>query len=213
MNRPARIPELKRAQDAAPTPENSAVAGRALAHDSAYKHTAGTALYVDDIPTPPGTLSVFIAYSPHAHARILSSDLSAVRAAQGVALVIDGTALPGINQVGPVVLDEPLFAIGSEDNTVHCVGQALFAVAATSFEAARAAAALAQIEYEDLPAILTIEQALDANAFLEPPIKMARGDAMGQLDKAAHRLSGTLHVGGQEHFYLEGQAALATPGE
>ena len=121
--------------------------------------------------------------------------------------------VPGENDIGPVLHDEPLFAVDAADPRVQCVGQSLFAVAATSFELARKAAALAEIEYETLPAILTINDALAAESYVEEPQAMARGNATAELENAEHRLSGDIEIGGQEHFYLEGQAALALPGE
>ena len=187
--------------------------GSPVGHDSAYKHVAGQALYVDDIPTPPDALSVYIAHSPVARAEITRVDLAAVKSAPGVVAVYTGDDVPGANDVGPVIHDEPLFAIENGAGEVHCVGQALFAVAARTLDEARRAARLAVIEYKERPAILTIDAAMTAQSFIEPPLKIARGEARAELPKAKHRRSGVIEIGGQEHFYLEGQAALALPGE
>ncbi|SLN75989.1 xanthine dehydrogenase molybdopterin binding subunit [Oceanibacterium hippocampi] len=187
----------------------------ALRHDSGHKHVTGEAVYVDDIPVPANCLAVHIAQSEKAHARILRADLSAVRAAPGVVLVVTADDIPGVNDVSPVAGDDPMFAVGSGPGTglVEYAGQSLFAVAAADIATARAAASLAVIEYEELPALITVDQAMEANALLEPPYTMARGDAEAAIEKAPRRLSGRVRVGGQEHFYLEGQVALARPGE
>lgn len=184
-----------------------------LAHDSAYKHTSGGALYVDDIPTPDNCLQIYIASSDRAHAKVTTVNLDAVRAAPGVVAVLTRDDIPGENDIGPVVHDDPMFALGKDGGIVLCEGQALFAVAATSLDAARAAAAKAVIEYEDLPAILTIDDAMAAQSLLEPPYKMVRGDAKPVMLASRHQIKGRIEIGGQEHFYLEGQAALAVPGE
>ncbi|MGZ8312833.1 MAG: xanthine dehydrogenase molybdopterin binding subunit, partial [Allosphingosinicella sp.] len=182
---------------------------RPLRHDSAEGHVAGTALYVDDLPEAPGTLHLAFGLATDGHARLTGLDLSAVRAAPGVVAVFTAADIPGENNVGPVFHDDLLFA---EDEILY-PGQPLFVVAAISTRAARIAARLAKPETEPLPALVTIAEALEAGSELEPPQRMARGDAEAALAGAAHRLSGRLEMGGQEHFYLEGQAALATPGE
>ncbi|MBT3556170.1 MAG: xanthine dehydrogenase molybdopterin binding subunit [Rhodospirillales bacterium] len=178
-------------------------------HDSGHKHVSGEAIYVDDIPTPDNCLNIYIAMSTHAHAKVTHMDVSAVRHAPGVAVVLTATDVPGENDVSPVNGDDPVFA----DGEVLCVGQSLFAVAADTIQQARAAATLATITYEDLPAYITIDEAMEAGSLLEEPYTMARGDAASAIDGAAHSLSGRFYLGGQEHFYLEGQAALAIPGE
>lgn len=183
--------------------------GVARAHDSGAKHVSGTAAYVDDLPTPMGALTAHIAMSERAHARVTSLDLAAVRAAPGVVAVLAADDIPGKNDVSPAAGDDPMFATG----LVAYVGQSLFAVVAETEAAARAAADLARVDYEDLPAILSIDQAMDAESWLEPPYQMARGDAEAAIEAAPHRLSGRIYIGGQEHFYLEGQAALVLPGE
>jgi xanthine dehydrogenase large subunit len=182
---------------------------RPLRHDSAERHVAGSALYVDDLPDAPGTLHLAFGLAADGHARLAGLDLAGVRAAPGVVAVFTAADIPGENNVGPVFHDDRLFA---EDEILY-PGQPLFVVAATSNRAARAAARLAKLETEMLPALVTIAEAQAAGSELEPPQVMTRGDAQAALERAAHRLSGALEMGGQEHFYLEGQAALATPGE
>jgi len=181
----------------------------AIAHDSAGKHAAGEALYIDDLPEPAGLLHLFVGQSARAHARITRLDLSAVRAAPGVVCVLTSADVPGRNDIGPVQNDEPLLPEG----VVHFVGQPLFAVAAESLPKARAAAALAVVEYEDLPPLLTIEAAQAANSTIEDSQVMRLGDAHAAIAAAPHSLSGRLAIGGQDHFYLEGQVALVVPGE
>lgn len=178
-------------------------------HDSAPLHVTGAARYADDGPEPADMLHLAFGQSAHAHARILSMDLSAVRAAEGVVHVFTAADIPGANDVSPVAGDDRLLA----DGEVICVGQAIFLVAATSQRAARKAARLARIDYEPLPACLTIEAAQAANSLIEPTQRMARGDADAALAAAPLRLTGGFDMGGQDHFYLEGQVAVATPGE
>jgi xanthine dehydrogenase large subunit len=178
-------------------------------HDSAALHVAGEAAYTDDLPEPRGTLHAALGVSPIAHGRIRTLGLDAVRAAPGVIDVIAAADIPGRNEVGPIVADDPILAPG----LVQYVGQPVFAVAATSVNAARRAAKLAKMDLEPLPAILTIEEAMAAEAYVLPPAHVARGDAASALARAPHRLTGTVASGGQDHFYLEGQIALAVPVE
>ena len=180
-----------------------------IAHDSAARHVSGEAVYIDDVPELVGTLHLHIAMSERAHARLVSLDVSAVNKAPGVACVLTAKDIPGKNDVGPVLHDDPVFAEGE----VQYYGQSLFAVAAESERQARAAARLAKVEYQELPAIISVDDALAQNADLLPPHEMRLGDAKAALAKAAHRVKGSVFVGGQDHFYLEGQIAYAIPGE
>ena len=178
-------------------------------HDSAHKHVSGAAVYVDDITTPEDTLVVLIGQSPHAHAAITAMDLSAVAAAEGVVAVLTHADIPGVNDCSPVYGDDPILA----DGEVSYVGQAVFAIVARTMRAARDALPLAKVSYEERPAILTIDQAMKAGSWLGPSATMESGTPDTALAGAAHTLSGRIEIGGQEHFYLEGQAALAIPGE
>ncbi|MEL6883633.1 MAG: xanthine dehydrogenase molybdopterin binding subunit [Pseudomonadota bacterium] len=183
---------------------------RPLPHDAAHLHVTGAARYVDDAPMPGDTLHLAFGTSAVAHGRVTGMDLEAVRAAPGVVAVLTADDLPFDNDVSPSAHDEPLLAV----ETVHYVGQPLFLVVADSHLAARHAARLGHVTVDDVPAILTIDDALAADArFEDGPRIYARGDAAAAMGGAKHRLTGTLHIGGQEHFYLEGQAALALPGE
>jgi xanthine dehydrogenase large subunit len=181
----------------------------ALAHDSAACHVSGEAVYVDDMPELPGTVHLYIAISTRAHARIVALDVSAVRQQPGVVCVLAAVDIPGVNDASPIFGDDPVFAV----DEVQYAGQSIFAVAAETIEVARAAAKLARIEYEDLPALITVDDALAANADLLPAQTMRLGDVDAALRKAPHRISSTVRTGGQDHFYLEGQIAYAIPGE
>jgi xanthine dehydrogenase large subunit len=189
-----------------------AIAGgvrQALAHDSATKHVSGAAAYVDDIPELPGTVQVLVGMSERAHAGIKSLDLDAVGAAQGVVAVLSADDIAGVNDASPVAGDDPVFA----ETVVEYAGQSIFAIVAESIIDARAALKLAQVRYDDEPANLTVDAALAADADLLPPHTMTLGDADAALAAAEHRLAGRIAVGGQDHFYLEGQIAYAVPGE
>ena len=187
----------------------SALIGATPAHDSAHLHVAGEAAYIDDIVEPADTLHAALGKSAKAHARILCIDLAQVRASPGVVAVATATDIPGVNDVGPVIHDEPILA----DTLVQYVGQPIFAVAATSVNAARRAALVAKVEYAELPALFTIDEALEAQSFVLPTERLARGDAAAAIRSAPHRLSGRFRCGGQDHFYLEGQISLAIPHE
>jgi len=183
--------------------------GQGIPHDSAHLHVSGEALYIDDIPEVRGMLHAAIGLSERAHARIKSIDLSRVRAAPGVVGVLTAKDVPGKNDYGPVVADDPIFAT----TLVQYYGQSIFAVAAETVEQARRAARMAVIEYEDLKPVLTAEAAVRAESFVLPTERMQRGDPAGAIAKAPHRLTGRIHIGGQEQFYLEGMIAYAVPKE
>ncbi len=179
-------------------------------HDSAVKHVTGQAAFIDDLPEPAGLLHVYFGISGHAHARVTRLDLSPVRAAEGVVLVIAAGDIPGDNDISPTHRhDEPVFAEG----LVEYHGQPLFAVAARSRDQARRAALLAEVEYAPLAPVLTVDAALRTGVLVTEPLTLARGDAAAALDRSPHRISGQMVIGGQDHFYLEGQIAMALPGE
>jgi xanthine dehydrogenase large subunit len=181
----------------------------AVPHDSAAKHVSGEALYVDDLPEPAGMLYAAVGLSIHAHAEIVRMDLDPVRAAPGVVAVVTAQDVPGSNDIGPVFAGDPLFV----DRVVEYAGQAIFAVAAVTIEQARRAARLAEIEYRELEAILTLEDALAAEATVVPSHEMRRGEPEQAIASAPHRATGRIRTGGQDHFYLEGQVAFAVPSE
>ncbi|KJZ18825.1 xanthine dehydrogenase molybdopterin binding subunit [Loktanella sp. S4079] len=180
-----------------------------LPHDAAQLHVTGTARYIDDIPTPNGTLHLAFGLAQIAFGSY-TLDLDPVRAAAGVVDVLTADDLPFANDVSPSVHDEPLLATGS----IHYLGQPLFLVVADSHLNARKAARLAKIKYAEETPILTIDDALAANSrFEDGPVIWKKGDVDQALENAPHQVRGSITMGGQEHFYLEGQAALALPQE
>jgi len=180
-----------------------------LAHDSALYHVTGEAVFVDDIPAPEQLLHGYVMYSPYAHARILAMDLSAARSVPGIAAILSHRDIPGRNQMGPVIKDELCLA----ENETTFIGQAVLLIAAATIEQCRQAAKLIQIEYEILPAILSIDDAMEKNSLLGPPRSMRRGDAETALKSSRHTIQGELRTGAQEHWYLETQVSLCIPGE
>jgi xanthine dehydrogenase large subunit len=185
------------------------IVGTAVAHDSATLHVTGDARYTDDVPEPKGTLHAALGVSPVAHGTIERLDLDPVRAAPDVVAVVSAADIPGVNDIGPIEADDPIFA----GRIVAFAGQPVFGVAATGVKAARRAARLAVLDIAPLPAILTIDEALAAESYVLPPVHVVRGDVSRALAGAPHRLAGSLACGGQDHFYLEGQVALAIPRE
>ncbi|MBY4945659.1 xanthine dehydrogenase molybdopterin binding subunit [Cupriavidus respiraculi] len=178
-------------------------------HESAHLHVAGTATYTDDIPELAGTLHAALGTSARPHARIRAIGLDKVRAAPGVVAVLTADDIPAVNDCGPILHDDPILA----RETVQFVGQPLFLVVASSHDAARRAARLAEVDYEDLPPVLTPEAAHAAGSYVLPPMHLSRGEPHRHLETAAHRDSGQIRLGGQEQFYLEGQIAYAAPKE
>jgi xanthine dehydrogenase large subunit len=184
--------------------------GRAMPHDSAPLHVTGQARYVDDIPLPAGALHLAFGLSTVAHGEIVSVDLSAVRALAGVVAVYAADDFVEMPDCSPSAHDEPLLAVGF----VHYVGQPVFLVVAESHLVARAAARLGQVSYRELPALLTVDEALAAGSRFEAgPVVWAKGDAATAIAGARHVVEGQIEIGGQEHFYLEGQVAAAIPQE
>jgi len=178
-------------------------------HDSALKHVTGQALYIDDMPAPAGTLHAALILSPVAAGRLRKLDLAPVATARGVVAVLGPNDIPGRNDVAPVGQNEPLFAV----EQIDYAGQPLAMVVAETLDAARHAAERAVIDIEPAEAILDIETALVRKAYVQAPQTLLRGDPDAALKSAPHKLTAEFGVGGQEHFYLEGQVALALPGE
>ena len=180
-------------------------------HDSAHKHVTGQAEYIDDILEPVGTLHAYLGLSEMAHARVKKLDLSAVRKQPGVIGVLTAEDIPGENDVSPTNLhDDPIFAT----EEVSFMGQPLFAVVAETRFMARRAVRHVKVEYEPLTPIIDLDSAILADSTLvTAPLTLERGSVVEALDAAALRLKGSMRVGGQDHFYLEGQIAVALPGE
>ncbi|MGN6231582.1 MAG: xanthine dehydrogenase molybdopterin binding subunit [Trinickia sp.] len=190
-----------------------AAIGVPLPHESAELHVSGEARYTDDLPELEGTLYAALGLSRHAHARIVSLDLTAVREAPGVIAVFSAADIPGENNCGPVVHDDPILP----GDLVQYLGQPVFAVVAASYELARRAAALAKLDdvvrYEQLEPVLTVSEARARHHYVLPPQRLTRGSPAERIAHAPHRLAGEFEVGGQEQFYLEGQVAYAVPTE
>jgi xanthine dehydrogenase large subunit len=185
-------------------------AGLPLPHDAAPLHVTGQARYIDDLPTPANTLHLAFGLSTVAHGMITAIDASKVRAFPGVVAVYTAADFDDMPDCSPSAHDEPLLAVG----TAHYIGQPVFLVVADSHLAARHAARLAVVRYAELPALLTVDDALAANSRFEAgPVIWARGDAGAAIDTAPNVIEANFEVGGQEHFYLEGQIALANPQE
>ena len=178
-----------------------------LPHDAAALHVSGSAQYTDDIPTPDNTLHLVFGLSEIAHGRIVKTDLTDVKSASGVSCVLMAKDIPGKNDISPSPFPEPLLS----DGTLNYIGQPIFICAATSHLLARRAAKLAKIEYKKKKAIITIEEAIKAKSLLEKPVVYNKGDPENTILNSEFNLNGTINIGGQEHFYLEGQAALAIP--
>jgi len=204
-------PEHGNAHDDEPAHERAL--GAPLPHESAEAHVSGEARYTDDIPELHGTVHAALGLSRHAHARIVALDLERVRSSPGVLAVLTAADIPGANDCGPVVHDDPVLA----SDVVQYLGQPVFAVIATSHELARRAAALAASEdvvgYEPLEPVLTIDEARKRQHYVLAPLRLVRGSPVERIAAAPHRLAGTFAVGGQEQFYLEGQVAYALPQE
>jgi xanthine dehydrogenase large subunit len=193
---------------ASPSPPVHA-AGASKFHESARAQVTGSATYVDDIPEIRGTLFAAPILSTVAHGRLLGVDSTAARAMPGVRDVFLASDIPGDPMLGNFAHDEPVFA----QATVQHVGQVIGLVIAESVMQARRAARQVVCRIEALPAILNVHDALKAESYVLPPVFVRRGDAAAALGRATHTLHGTLEVGGQEHFYLEGQVAYVVPQE
>ena len=203
----------------------SATVGVAHPHESAHLHVAGAAPYTDDLPELIGTLHVALGLSPVAHGRLTALDLERVRALPGVVAVLTGADFPGPNDCGAIVHDEPILAAiafhddGRCDGDLRYLGQPVFAVVADTRDAARRAAARASevMTIAPLPAVLTIRQAHALSQYVIPAMHLRRSvsgaGARDAIEAAPQRLRGSIEVGGQEQFYLEGQISYALPTE
>jgi xanthine dehydrogenase large subunit len=216
MNKPAEWPQTAPLH---PAPE----VGRSRPHESAALHVAGRAHYTDDIPEPAGTLHAALGLSPVPHGVIEALDLARVRAMPGVVDVFSAADIPGVNDCGPLVHDDPILAgtpagagpVGPIGATLRYRGQPVFAVVARTRDEARRAAALAPkvLQTRPLPALMTAEAAHAAGQYVVPPMHLVRGDAAAAIAAAPRRFRTRFTVGGQEQFYLEGQISLAVPAD
>ncbi len=178
-------------------------------HESGFKHTSGEAIYVDDILSPAGLLVGQVFASPHPRATIQKLSLDIAKQVPGVIAVLGADDIPGINDISPFSHDEPLLAT----DELYCVGQSVALVVAESPEACRAGIAAISLEVEAKPAIYGCRQAIDQESYIATPHVIARGDLDDGFASAETILEGEVESGGQDHFYLESQAALALPEE
>ncbi len=178
-----------------------------LPHESAIHHVTGQALYVHDTALRRDALTVWLVRSTQAHATITRLDISKATTASGVRIVLTAADIPGLNNTGPARHDEPLFAT----DLIQFHGQLIAAVIGESLEACRLAASLIEIDYSPLPPILGIQNAIAAESFHTAPHFLVRGEAQSALLESPNILEGEFHIGGQDHFYLETQAAWAEP--
>jgi xanthine dehydrogenase large subunit len=195
-------------------PQPVAVVGSSLPHESAHLHVQGRAPYTDDLPELAGTLHAALGLSPLAHGVIEAIDVTRLRALPGVVDVFTARDIPGVNDCGALTPDDPILA-GEAGDTLRYRGQPVYAVVATTRDAARRAAALAAqvISARALPPVLTPREAHAAQQYVVPPMHLLRGDAAAAIAAAPHRLQLHFDVGGQEQFYLEGQISYAVPTE
>lgn len=179
-----------------------------LHHDSAIKHVTGESIYINDMPVSDQLLYGKVVFSKHAHAEILKLDISEALKVIGVHAILTAKDIPGTNQMGPIIHDEPCLAEGE----VIFIGQAIAVIAAKTEAAAHEAEKLIRIDYNPLEATLDIETAIQKNQILAERF-ISRGNADAALKNSLHVLKGELRTGAQEHWYLETQTALAIPGE
>lgn len=185
--------------------------GIARAHESAHLHVAGEAAYIDDLPELAGTLHCALGLSPVAHGTLKALSLDALRALPGVVDIVSAADIPGVNDWGSIVKDDPILA----DQELRYLGQPVFAVIATTREVARRVAAKAKeaMRIEPLPAVIAHREAHRKGQYVLPAMHLQRGEARAAIDSAPHKLEGSFDVGGQEQFYLEGQISYAVPKE
>jgi len=187
--------------------DGRAPVGLPLKHKSAEKQATGEAKYLDDMPPHAGELESALVLSAKPHARLVSVDPKPALAVNGVIAFFSAKDVPGSNAVGPVVHDEDVFAT----ETVTCVGHPIGIIVATTRAVAYEAAKLVAIEYEELPVILSIEDAIAAKSYIRSDKKIEHGDLDGGFAAADHIFEGEHRIGGQEHFYLEPQGTIAVP--
>ena len=183
--------------------------GKDVPHDSAATHVRGESTFLDDVAPASDELVAGIVPSPFAHGRLTRIDVSAARAMPGVMAVLAAADVPGHNTFGPAIKDEQLLV---EKEAVF-LGQPVAIIAAVDSATLERARAAVVVEMEELPPLLTIDDAIAANQYFGQPRNLSRGDLAAGFAQAQHQVSGTLDIGGQEHFYLESMVCIATPGE
>ncbi|MEY4978672.1 MAG: xanthine dehydrogenase, molybdopterin binding subunit [Pseudomonadota bacterium] len=189
------------------TADTLPAAGQSQFHESARAQVAGAATYIDDIPELRGTLHAAPVCSPVAHGKLLGLDASAALAVPGVRAFISAQDIPGDTTLAAFAHDEPVFA----QDSVQFVGQVGGLIVADTVMTARRAARLVKWNVQALPAVLSVHEAHAQQSYVLPPVHVQRGNAQAALQRAPHQLEGRFEVGGQEHFYLEGQIAYVVP--
>jgi xanthine dehydrogenase large subunit len=209
MNAPTTLKELM--PNLATSADKLTVQGTDVIHESARLHVTGEAVYTDDIPELRGTLYAALILSPVAHGELIGEgiDRAAILVQHGVVAVYTASDIPGENNCGPIIHDDPFLAVGK----VEFVGQAIAVVVARDMLYAREAAKKAVVKVKELPAILTIDEAMAANSFIMPPKGITRGTPAEAIKNAPHSFNGETTCGQQEQFYLEGQITYAVPRE
>ena len=189
--------------------ETSGRVGAGLAHDSAFKHTTGEAIFLDDAAVPHGCLHAHLVLSPWAHARITEIDVGPALDLPGVHAALTRADIPGVNNIAEAPFEEPLLP----ELLAEYIGHPLAAIAAETPALARRAADSVRVQGNPLAAVKTLREAYDSQHWLKDPVEMRRGSPETEIDRAPIVLEGELEVGGQDHFYLETQVALAIPQE
>jgi xanthine dehydrogenase large subunit len=205
MNAPTTLKELL------PATDQAGQQGQGIVHESAHLHVTGEAVYTDDIPELRGTLYAALILSPVAHGELIGEgiDRAAILAQHGVVAVYTAKDIPGENNCGPIIHDDPFLAAGK----VEFLGQAVAVVVAHDMLYAREVAKRAKVLVKELPALLTIEEALEAKSFIMPAKGITRGKPAEAIEKAPRKITGSTYCGQQEQFYLEGQITYAVPRE
>ncbi len=205
MNAPTTLKELL------PPTDTLGQQGQGIVHESAHLHVTGEAVYTDDIPELRGTLYAALILSPVAHGELIGEgiDRAALLKEHGVVAVFTAKDIPGENNCGPIIHDDPFLAA----DKVEFLGQAVAVVVAHDMLYAREVAKRAKVLVKELPALLTIEEALEAKSFIMPAKGITRGKPFEAIEKAPHKITGSTYCGQQEQFYLEGQITYAVPRE
>ncbi|MDZ7824260.1 MAG: xanthine dehydrogenase molybdopterin binding subunit [Ahrensia sp.] len=185
------------------------IVGKGIAHDSAKKHVAGEAVYIDDMPELPGTLHAVLVTSPVAHGRLKSVDASVALAMEGVVCFVSASDIKGHNDIAPILAGEELFA----SELLEYLGQPIGCIAANTMELAIKAAHAVKLDIEELEPVLDVELAHQKQQYVLPKQELIKGDVDAALRSADHIIEGRLEIGGQDHFYLETQIAYVMPGE
>lgn len=172
-------------------------------------HVAGKSIYVDDIPVMEGTVFVKIFDASIAHAKIKSIDFTEAEQLEGIVKIILPKDIPGENQIGGIIPDEPLLA----DGEVHFWGQPILLIAAENEDAAEEAYHKIKIEYEPLEVITNPRIAFSKGKLLSPSRKFVLGNSNDAFKQCKYIFEGTTESNGQEHLYLETQGAYAIPTE